>query len=61
MNAVALGHEAGMRIVRACGGRFVVRDTRHLTSDMFYAPGCAAAIGGLLGFDAAGSATPLRW
>lgn len=52
INAVALGYEVGVRIVRACGGKFVVRDTKHLTSDMFYALGCAAAAGRLLGLDA---------
>jgi 2-methylcitrate dehydratase PrpD len=52
INAVALGYEVGVRIVRACGGKFVVRDTRHLTSDMFYALGCTAAAGRLLGLDA---------
>ena len=52
VNAVALGYEVGVRIVRACGGKFVVRDTKHLTSDMFYALGCTAAAGRLLGLDA---------
>ena len=53
INAVALGYDVGTRIVAACGGKFVVRDSRHLTSDLFYALGCTAAASRLLGLDAA--------
>lgn len=51
INAVALGYDVGTRIVLACGGKFSVRDRLHLTSDLFYALGCAAAAARLLGLD----------
>ena len=51
VNAVALGYDIGTRLVTACGGMFGIRDTRRLTSDFFYAYGCTAAAGRLLGLD----------
>jgi 2-methylcitrate dehydratase PrpD len=50
--AVALGYDVGVRIVKACGGKFAVRDGKHLTSDFFYALGSTAAAGRILGLDA---------
>ncbi len=50
--AVALGYDVGVRIVTACGGKFAVRDGKHLTSDFFYALGSTAAAGRILGLDA---------
>jgi 2-methylcitrate dehydratase PrpD len=52
INAVVLAYDVGVRIVQACGGKFSVRDTRHLTSDFFYAFGCATAASRVLGLDA---------
>ncbi|WP_417722675.1 MmgE/PrpD family protein [Salipiger sp.] len=52
INAVALGYDVGIRIVAACGGKFVVRDTHHITSDSFYTFGATAAASRLLGLDA---------
>ncbi|WP_298399866.1 MmgE/PrpD family protein [Sphingobium sp.] len=52
INAVALGYDIGTRIVAACGGKFVVRDTHRLNSDLFYALGATAAAGRLLGLNA---------
>lgn len=51
LTAVVLGYDVGTRLVMACGGKFVVRDRLHLTSDFFYALGCTAAAGRLLGLD----------
>jgi len=52
INAVVLGYDVGVRIVRACGGKFVVRDRHHLTSDFFYSFGATAAASRLLGLNA---------
>lgn len=52
INAVALGYEVGTRLVAACGGKFVVRDSKKLTSDLLYAFGCTAAASRLLGLSA---------
>lgn len=52
INAVALGYDLGVRCVAACGGKFVVRDSQHLTSDFLYAFGTTAAASRLLGLDA---------
>ncbi len=49
---VALGYDVGTRIVSACGGKFVVRDSKNLTSDFFYALGSTAAAGRILKLDA---------
>jgi 2-methylcitrate dehydratase PrpD len=49
VDAVILGYDIGVRVVRACGGKFRVRDTHNLTSDMFYAYGVAAGSAFLLG------------
>lgn len=53
LNAVILGYDVGVRVVEACGGKFKVRDTRHLTSDFFYSLGCTAAAGRVLKLDPA--------
>lgn len=53
INAVALGYDVGVRLVEACGGKFTVRDTFHLDSDLLYALGAAAASGRLLHLDQA--------
>lgn len=52
INAVALGYDIGTRVVAACGGKFVVRDTHRLNSDLFYALGASVAAGSLLGLNA---------
>ncbi len=52
VDAVILGYDIGVRIVRACGGKFRVRDTHNMTSDMFYAYGVTAGSALLLGLDA---------
>ncbi|GAA4390037.1 MmgE/PrpD family protein [Tsukamurella soli] len=52
LNAVVLGYDVGIRVVRACGGVFGMRDRLHLFSDMNYALGAAAASARLLGLDA---------
>lgn len=52
VNAVVLGYEVGVRLVRACGGKFVVRDRKNLTSDFLFALGATAASARLLGLDA---------
>lgn len=52
INAVVLGYDVGVRMVEACGGKFQVRDSRHLTSDFFYALGCTAAASRILQLDA---------
>lgn len=49
INAVALAYDVGIRIVRACGEKFVVRDRFHVTSDLFYALGSTTAAGRILG------------
>ncbi len=51
MNAVILGYDVGVRMVEACGGKFQVRDRKHLTSDFFYSLGCAAVAGRIIGLD----------
>lgn len=48
LNAVILAYDVGVRIVEACGGKFAVRDSRHLTSDFFYAMGGTAAAARIL-------------
>ncbi|TXC72844.1 MmgE/PrpD family protein [Sphingomonas ginsenosidivorax] len=48
LNAVILAYDVGVRIVEACGGKFSVRDRRHLTSDFFYAMGGTAAAARIL-------------
>jgi 2-methylcitrate dehydratase PrpD len=52
INAVVLGYDIGVRVVQACGGKFVVRDRHHLTSDLFYALGATAAASRILGLGA---------
>lgn len=52
INAVVLGYDVGVRIVEACGGKFVVRDSKHLTSDFFYSLGTTAAAARILKLDA---------
>jgi 2-methylcitrate dehydratase PrpD len=42
----------GVRIVKACGGLFAVKDRFGLNSDFLYAFGCSAASSRLLGLDA---------
>ena len=49
INAVILGYDVGTRFVSACGGKFVVRDRRQLTSDFLYALGATAASARLVG------------
>jgi 2-methylcitrate dehydratase PrpD len=53
INAVVLGYDIGVRIVRACGGKFTVRDRLHTNSDSFFSFGIAAAVARLLGLDSA--------
>lgn len=48
INSVALGYDIGIRLVEACGGKFLVRDTKHLTSDFLYSLGAAAAAARLM-------------
>lgn len=48
INAVGLGYDVGIRLVEACGGKFLVRDTQHLTSDFLYSLGAAAAAARLM-------------
>lgn len=43
LNAVVLGYDVGVRMVEACGGKFKVRDRKHLTSDFLYTLGTTAA------------------
>lgn len=51
LNAVVLGYDIGARLVEACGGKFVVRDQKHLTSDFLYALGCTASASRILQLD----------
>ena len=51
INALVLGYDVGIRIVQACGGKFIVRDKHHLTSDFLYAFGATAAATRLLRLD----------
>ncbi|HUD94175.1 MmgE/PrpD family protein [Sphingobium sp.] len=53
INAVVLGYDVGVRIVEACGGKFIVRDSKHLTSDFFYSLGTTAAAARILKLDPA--------
>lgn len=52
INAVVLAYDVGVRVVRACGGNYAVRERLHLTSDSFYTFGATAAATRLLGLDA---------
>lgn len=51
ITAVVLGYDIGTRLVEACGGKFVVRDRKHLTSDFLYSLGCTAAASRLMKLD----------
>lgn len=52
INAVVLGYDIGVRIVQACGSKFMVRDRKHLTSDFLYSMGTTALASRLLKLDA---------
>jgi 2-methylcitrate dehydratase PrpD len=51
VNAVVLGYDVGVRLIRACGGIFGVKDRTHLHADFLHAVGAAVAAGRLLGLD----------
>jgi 2-methylcitrate dehydratase PrpD len=51
LNAVVLGYEVGVRVVKACGGLHFVKARLGLNSDFMYAFGCTAAASRLLGLD----------
>jgi 2-methylcitrate dehydratase PrpD len=43
LNAVILGYDIGVRMIAACGGTFVVKNTHHLHADFLHAIGAAVA------------------
>jgi 2-methylcitrate dehydratase PrpD len=51
INAVVLGYDIGVRVMRACGGIFVAKSRYHLHADFLYSLGSAAAVGRILGLD----------
>jgi len=52
LNAVILGYDVGVRMIAACGGTFVVKNTHHLHADFLHAIGAAVAGSRLLGLSA---------
>jgi 2-methylcitrate dehydratase PrpD len=49
LNAVILGYDVGVRMIAACGGTFVVKNSHHLHADFLHAIGAAVAGSRLLG------------
>ena len=52
LNAVVLGYDIGVRVMKAMGGIFVVKQKYHLHADFVYAFGATAAATRLMGLDA---------
>jgi 2-methylcitrate dehydratase PrpD len=52
LNAVILGYDVGVRMIAACGGTFVVKNSHHLHADFLHAIGAAVAGCRLLGLSA---------